>query len=265
MAIFKGDDGPNSLTGTEKGDKLFGYSGDDILYGLGGNDTLEGGDGTDSLLGGPGNDSLIPGNNTYYDWIVPGTGNDLVDFRPTSPGQGYFNIVHNELTNAVDISINGKTNKGFIDKGASGTTKILAVKNALALGEGNGGLRLIGTTFDDSYTVRLKDGQQIEIRDGGGGNDSIALKSAAGYYSLSYTLEPTGVTADLLPTKANGFSRTVTSASGEVDTITGPGDFYRFRGTYHDDTVFGSEATYYIYTYAGDDRIVVQSTENTFT
>lgn len=265
MAIFKGDDGPNSLTGTEKGDKLFGYSGDDILNGLGGNDTLEGGDGTDELHGGDGNDTLIPGDNTYYDWMRPGTGKDVVDFRPTTPGQGYFNLVHDRLTNAVDISINGKTNKGSVDKGVSGTTKILGVKNALDQGDGYGGLRLIGTPFDDSYTVRLKDGQQVEVRDGGGGNDSIALMSAKGAYSLSYTLEPTGVTADLLPTKTNGFSRTVTSASGEVDTITGPGDFYRFRGTYYDDTVLGSDATYYFFTFDGDDRIVAQSTENYFT
>ena len=265
MAVSKGDDGPNYFTGTEKGDKLFGYGGDDFLLGLGGNDTLDGGDGIDELDGGDGNDTLIPGDNTYYDWMRPGAGNDLVDFRPTTPGQGYFNLAHNRLTDAVDISINGKTNKGSVDKGASGTTKILAVKNALDQGEGDGGLRLIGTPFDDSYAVRLKDGQQVEIRDGGGGNDNIALMSAKGAYSLSYTWEPTGVTADLLPAKANGFSRTVTSASGEVDTITGPGDFYRFRGTSYDDTVFGSEAIYRFYTYSGDDRIVAQSTDNSFT
>lgn len=253
MAVIEGDDYSNTLAGTSGADEIYGYGGADRLYGYGGDDVLYGGDGTDELFGGDGDDTLIPGSNTYYDWVKPGTGDDIVDFSASTAGEGFYNIVHNDLSVGITVTINAVKNTGTIDKGTAGTNTILSVNTALAFGD-DGGLRIIGTAQDDTYAIRLKANQMLEIREMGG-SDTIKLQSAKGYYSLSYTWEYSGVTADL-----TGKTRTVLSNdTGDVDTISGKGHLYRFRATDYDDTVYGSEYTLKIYTYDGDDFVSIKS------
>jgi Ca2+-binding RTX toxin-like protein len=49
MVVKKGDEGNNSLLGTEERDQLFGLGGDDVFIGLGDADFMAGGEGTDTV------------------------------------------------------------------------------------------------------------------------------------------------------------------------------------------------------------------------
>ena len=53
-----GDDGPNTIRGTNKRDVICADEGNDVVYGKGGNDWLFGGPGVNKLFGGPGDDQL---------------------------------------------------------------------------------------------------------------------------------------------------------------------------------------------------------------
>ena len=55
-ALIKGDDGPNTLVGTPKGDAIYGYGGADRIHAWGGDDTLRLGEGSDEGRAGPGDD-----------------------------------------------------------------------------------------------------------------------------------------------------------------------------------------------------------------
>jgi Ca2+-binding RTX toxin-like protein len=81
-----GDNGNNSINGSNHddvidgrggNDTLFGGGGDDVLYGGDGNDVLAGGTGSDTLHGGAGNDTLVAFSGKEV--IDGGSGNDLLD------------------------------------------------------------------------------------------------------------------------------------------------------------------------------------------
>ena len=74
MARIKGNNNPNTLTGTKNNDEMYGYGGDDQISGLGGNDYIDGGDGNDWLSGGIGSDTLRGGLGN--DQLDGGDGND---------------------------------------------------------------------------------------------------------------------------------------------------------------------------------------------
>lgn len=54
--VRTGGNGPDTLVGTPKADKLYGAKGPDELRGRGGNDLLHGGKGPDVCIGGRGQD-----------------------------------------------------------------------------------------------------------------------------------------------------------------------------------------------------------------
>lgn len=74
MARIKGNNNPNTLTGTKNADEMYGYGGNDQISGLGGNDRIDGGDGEDGLSGGAGSDYLLGGLGS--DQLDGGDGND---------------------------------------------------------------------------------------------------------------------------------------------------------------------------------------------
>ncbi len=84
--LLAGDDGKDTLLGTERGDQLQGGSGPDRLYGRGGRDFLYPSAGADLAVGGPGPD-FISGNrgsverDTQPDSYLGGPGNDYIDAR----------------------------------------------------------------------------------------------------------------------------------------------------------------------------------------
>lgn len=75
-AVIKGNDADNTLKGTPKADKI---------YGFGGNDTIKAGRGNDEAFGNTGNDSLVGGfgadflrGNDGDDTIIGGPGGDTM-------------------------------------------------------------------------------------------------------------------------------------------------------------------------------------------
>lgn len=86
---IKGGNGNDSITGSDKGSKLFGEAGNDTLFGRGGDDTLDGGAGNDNIDGGIGDDDLFgqAGNDTLTgglgdDFLVPSSGANIVFSNP---------------------------------------------------------------------------------------------------------------------------------------------------------------------------------------
>jgi Ca2+-binding RTX toxin-like protein len=80
-----GTNGPDTLTGTEFADLIFGEGGDDNIAGLGGNDCLFGDNGADSILGGGGEDLIAGGNGPDFlngqdgaDYVYGDAGGDSI-------------------------------------------------------------------------------------------------------------------------------------------------------------------------------------------
>jgi Ca2+-binding RTX toxin-like protein len=75
--VLRGDDGNDTLTGSNLDDLLVGGGGVDSITGYGGNDELRGDDGNDQLYGNDGNDLLVGGLGS--DSFVGGNGNDTLE------------------------------------------------------------------------------------------------------------------------------------------------------------------------------------------
>ena len=83
VLIIHGDDGNDTLTGTERDDRIFGDAGDDLVIGFSGNDEIHGGAGNDRLDGGYGTDRVFgdDGDDVLFggpgaDRLFGGVGND---------------------------------------------------------------------------------------------------------------------------------------------------------------------------------------------
>jgi Ca2+-binding RTX toxin-like protein len=74
MAIFKGTNVLDVLTGTPQDDTMYGNAGNDRIYGGKGIDALFGGDGADQLFGEAGNDYIL--GEASNDYLHGGSGND---------------------------------------------------------------------------------------------------------------------------------------------------------------------------------------------
>ncbi|MEX6633241.1 cadherin domain-containing protein, partial [Hyphococcus lacteus] len=68
-------DETNTITGTERNDRLYGEAGQDTIYGNGGNDVINGRGGADTLYGGDGNDIIYADSQ---DTVFGGDGRDRV-------------------------------------------------------------------------------------------------------------------------------------------------------------------------------------------
>jgi Ca2+-binding RTX toxin-like protein len=88
---FRGDDGPNTIGGTNDADRIVGLAGDDDLYGLGGDDDIFGNRGDDDIFGGDGGDTISAGRGDDYidvqgdgriDDVDCGSGRDVVRANP---------------------------------------------------------------------------------------------------------------------------------------------------------------------------------------
>jgi RTX calcium-binding nonapeptide repeat (4 copies) len=80
-ALIKGDDGPNTLVGTPKGDAIYGYGGADRIRGRSGADALYLGGGQDHGHGGHGDDYVRAVDRSKDD-ISCGPGSDRARANP---------------------------------------------------------------------------------------------------------------------------------------------------------------------------------------
>lgn len=165
----------DTLTGTNGKDHMFGLSGHDTLFGGKGNDFLYGGSGNDTLDGGAGNDVLNAGDNLSYDVIYASLGDDTLIFSDTLIG--YVEASYREAPVGITAVIDGNAGTGTVVKGDKGTDTLVDVDVPMKAGylpQGIGGFSLVGTQFDDSYTVTVVEAGWMAIR-AFGGTDSFDL------------------------------------------------------------------------------------------
>ena len=159
MAIIKGDNLPNTLTGTNA---------DDVIYGFGGNDQLSGLDGDDLLIGGLG-----------ADVINGGAGYDLASYFSSTAG--------------VTVSLASGVGSGGEAQGDT----LLSIEDLEGSNfndrlTGNAGSNyLIGLSGNDSLNGAAGD----DVLFGGSGAD--AINGGAGYDLAGYIDSTVGVTVSL--------------------------------------------------------------------
>lgn len=98
-------EGNDTVSGTKKGDSLWGFGGDDTLNGKGGMDWLYGHRGNDTLTGGTGADTFVfltgYDNDTVTDFDLTGTDHDFIrmDFYL------FQDIVYTEVAGNVTLTL----------------------------------------------------------------------------------------------------------------------------------------------------------------
>ncbi|MEQ1560557.1 MAG: calcium-binding protein [Methyloglobulus sp.] len=234
MAIIKGSNKNDYLTGTQTGDTMYGLNGNDSLFGINGadhlyggngNDNLDGREGIDVLLGGQGNDRLDGGKGA--DVLVGGIGNDtfVVDNRGDAvreangggkdtvessinwalganlenlvlTGNGWLNGTGNALGNTITGNAGGNT----LDGRAGNDNLFGGLGNDVLLG--------------DSGNDKLDGGAGVDNLSGGVGNDTLM------FTDFSSDTANGGAGKDTL--YLTGQSRTLDLSTGvisEIETI----------------------------------------------
>ena len=238
-----GTTGNDVLEGTAAGESIEGFAGADAIDGKGGNDRLFGGDGSDNIKGGAGDDFINPGENSYWDLVDAGSGNDTVTFSGLV--KGYVDLRHDDLNAGITVNINANTNVGNVDKGANGTTTIIDVANPVLSGYSSpfGGFGIWGTAFDDVFNITTNDNGWMQMY-GGKGNDTFNVATSTGGLRLTYY--DANVTSGIRANLATGV--VANDGWGGTDTITGAGSISEIRGTMLKDRIIGS---------AGNDRFIL--------
>jgi Ca2+-binding RTX toxin-like protein len=238
-----GTTGDDVLDGTAAGETIEGLAGDDAIDGKGGDDRLFGGDGSDTIKGGTGDDFINPGDNSYWDIVDAGSGNDTITFSGLV--KGYVDLRHDDLNVGITVNINANTNVGNVDKGVNGTTTIIDVANPVLSGYSSpfGGFGVWGTAFDDVFNITTNDNGWMQMY-GGEGNDTFNVGVSTGSLRLSYY--DANVTSGIRANLATGV--VANDGWGGTDTIIGAGSISEIRGTMLKDRIIGS---------AGDDRFIL--------
>ena len=211
-----------------------------------GNDSNRGGDGTDWIWGGAGDDILNPGDNDdNYDGVYGSEGTDTIVYTDSGPSAFQW-LGYEGLKNGIRATINGVTNVGTVDKGASGTDTIVDVENPLnaAMNSPPGAFGMGGTHYDDRFDITLADGQWMDVR-GEAGNDTINIVS--GRVQVNYRHLTTGIDVDL------GAGRVNDDGFGDVDTFIGK--VYQLNAGLGDDTLKGTSGGDRLDGGAGNDTI----------
>ncbi|WP_136635879.1 beta strand repeat-containing protein [Pseudooceanicola onchidii] len=241
IEAIRGTDLNDTLIGNADANRLEGEDGNDTITGNAGNDTLSGGDGSDEIFGGSGDDYINPGENSSYDYVDGGRGNDTIDL--SNIVNGYVDIGNEFVSGPLTVSIDGVANTGSINAGADGTDTIINVKNALDAGWYNGGLGVRGTSQGDTFTIHFDSEQWAEF-DPYGGNDTINV-TGNGALKLNYGTSDSAVTANLATgiIQQDGFTDTVNGTIWEIAVGSG------------NDSLAGSAADESFVTRGGNDTV----------
>ncbi|TSD89479.1 calcium-binding protein [Mycobacterium sp. KBS0706] len=242
MAIYNGDDNPNTYTGTPDNDTINGWGGADILSGGDGDDTLTGGTGADTLSGGAGIDAL------RYNLSSAGVTVNLTTLA-ASGGDAQGDVI------AADFEYIFGTD--FAD-----TLTGSAADNQFYAGVGDDILSgMAGTDVLDG-------GNGDDVLDGGdggdtlyGGNGADQMIGGAGYDYIGY-FGPVGVTVNLTTLAVSGgeaegdvisadFEAVIGGAGG--DTLTGNAGDNSLWGFNGNDSLSGMAGADNLIGHAGDD------------
>lgn len=220
-----------------------------------GDDTLRGSSGGDRLDGGPGNDTINPGASTCDDGddVFGSIGDDTIiytDVGAAGCNDLYYGVQwRNSSTiskgQGIDVTINGVTNRGTVDKGEDGTDTLVDIATQLntTAAQPWGYTALYGSFSDDTFNLTMGEGQLIGVR-GLAGNDTFHL---SGMVRLDYRDSPNGINANL------GAGTVSDDGYGDTDTIRG--SVHEIRGTGHADVIIGSGNDEQFIGLGGNDRI----------
>ncbi|MGL4965435.1 MAG: beta strand repeat-containing protein [Inquilinus sp.] len=227
MAIYNGDDNPNTYTGTPDSDTINGWGGADILNGGGGSDFITGGTGADTLSGG---DDI-----------------DALDYRNSNSGGVTVN-----LTTLVSLGGDAQGDviaadfENIFGTDFADTLTGNAVANQFYAGVGDD--TLSGMAGDDA----LDGGNGDDVLNGGDGGDTLyggagadQMTGGDGFDFVSY-VGGVGVTVNLT---------TLTVSGGEAQGDVIGDDFEAAAGGAGGDILTGSAESNALYGNNGNDTL----------
>lgn len=153
---------PNNdvLTGSSKSDTLLGANGDDSINGANGNDYLHGGNGDDTIFGGAnndvlagsvGNDSLTGGvGGDAFHYAKPGDGGDIITDFKSADGDRIL-LLSNEFAGLSGLQ--GTTGRLVASQYGEGSTRALAIQQAIAANGGLTGAAVLGVTAGGTVQI----------------------------------------------------------------------------------------------------------------
>jgi len=202
MALRRGTNGNDTLTGTAGADYIEGLAGDDVLLGGGGDDLIRGGLGNDRIDGGLGNDTAS------YNEIGRGVSVQLrlAGVAQNTGGAGFDTLVSIEnLTGSrFGDTLIGDDGANLL-RGCDGDDVLDGGRGADELRGGAGDDLLLGEAGDD----KLSGGEGDDTLDGGVGADQLFGGAGFDAANVDPTLERGGVAL-----AADGTTIVVTSSSG---------------------------------------------------
>jgi Ca2+-binding RTX toxin-like protein len=173
-----GTNNPDTINGSDVGEKIHGLDGDDTLLGNGGNDGLVGGKGNDVIRGGEGTDGIGSRSGPGADKIYLEGGEDSVEDSSFRCGRD------GDCVNDRNVIDGGEGNDyisgNFKVFGGPGNDEVYAWDSALNFDgkqrntivlNGGGGLDLLRGSYSRD-TIYAQDGEEDNISCGGG-NDTV--------------------------------------------------------------------------------------------
>ncbi len=207
---------------------------------------------SDSLIGTDQDDYIATGDNDGgsfdSDYVRGSEGDDTIDM--TGIETGFVIIDYSALNGsgqAITADLDGTTNSGSVDKGSLGTDQILGVENVLDAGWTSGGLNLVGTEGNDSFSFTIGDEQWMSVV-AGDGVDSFDV-NGAGLLRFDFRDAEEGA-------NVNFATKTIINDGfGNAETISGNNTLWEMQGSRFDDTFTGSGNNESYRAWGGDNTI----------
>lgn len=217
------------------------------------NITVIGSRAADFIQGGGGNDTINAGGVDFdsTDTLIASAGNDVYDFGALQPGDGYTQMVFQNVSGPITATINGATNSGRIVS-ASGTSTLLNINSAVS---GSDGFGLFGTDLNDRFTINGSENGYIEIIGGRGADryDLTLTSTVRLSFGFSWAADPTqGLVINL----ATGVIANDGFGNAETVTLVQAGGRLTVDGTNFADRITGSAASEAFILRGGNDTLI---------
>ncbi|EPX82425.1 calcium-binding protein [Salipiger mucosus] len=183
---------------------------------------------------------------------MPGGGNDRVILSNATPSS-YYQLDYSTIATPISVTVNTPANTATITGSGAGTDTIVDI--ARPVGDGFGGLEIMGTTAGDTFDVTTSTDDFIGVNPGAG-NDVINA-TLAEYSNLRITYDWVGQSAGASTGIVANLNTGIVSQDGYGgrDTINATGEGrIELQGTDYADRMTGSN---------GDDRFITRNGNDT--
>ena len=274
-----------AVNGSALNDTLTGDAADNELYGQGGNDLLTGGDGKDFMDGGAGDDTIDGGAGD--DAIIGGAGADIIDGGADDDdinsgagadtidgGAGIDNVFYTDSGAGVTVNLTTGIGTGGNAEGDT-YTNIEDVDGSLFVDtitgdagdnvlDGWSGVDTIsGEGGNDTLQMFQIDGSQVDIFDGGDGEDILGIHSSS--ITVAYDVDVSALNLSNieeldLSIEATATIEDITLTAQDVLDVTDGDDILMITGG-AEDSVTSTGQTWV----AGADQVIGTENYNTYT